>query len=88
VPVKVMLTVETRGGSPSCIEASVWDNELEKFQSIPWLGDDLLFAVETARCAATVVARDLVIPDSTPDETCRFRYPLEFAWDEEPRGGL
>ena len=69
VPVKVMLTIETRGGSPSCVEPSVRDNE-------------------TARCAATVVARDLVIPDSTPDETCRFRYPLKFTWGEEPRGGL
>ncbi|MDP6944744.1 MAG: hypothetical protein QF464_11385, partial [Myxococcota bacterium] len=25
---------------------------------------------ETARCVATVVARHLVIPGSTPDETC------------------
>ncbi len=78
VPVQVKLTIETRGGSPSCVEASVWDNELEKFQSIPWLGDDLLFAAETARCAATVVARDLVLPDSPPDEHCRWNSPLHF----------
>jgi len=69
VPVKVMLTIETQGGSPSCVERSVLDNE-------------------TARCAATVVARDLVIPDSAADETCRFRYPLKFAWGEEPRSDL
>ena len=69
VPVKVMLTIETQGGTPSCVDRSVRDNE-------------------TALCAATVVARDLVIPESTPDETCRFVYPLKFAWDEEPGGEL
>jgi hypothetical protein len=33
---------------------------------------------ETARCVAAVVARDLQIPGSTPDETCRFTYPFRF----------
>ena len=69
VPVEVMLTIEARGGSPTCVDRSVRDNE-------------------TARCAATVVARELVIPDSPPDETCRFLYPLKFAWDEEPHDDL
>jgi len=69
VPVTVMLTIETQGGSPSCVEPSVLDNE-------------------TARCAATVVARNLVIPGSTADATCRFNYPLKFTWSDEPHSDL
>jgi len=76
VPLKIKLTIETRGGLPSCVEPSVWVNELEKFQSIPWLTDDQLSDAETARCAAAVVARDLVLPDSPPEEHCRWNSRL------------
>lgn len=77
VPVKVELTIETRGGLPSCVEASVWVNELEKFQSIPWLADDRLSEAEMARCAAAIVARGLVLPESSPDEHCRWSSRLD-----------
>ncbi len=79
--VKVKLTIETRGGSPSCVEASVWDKDLERFQSLSWLHDGLRSAGETARCAATIVARDLALPDSPPDEHCRWSTPLHLSWD-------
>ena len=78
VQAKVRLTIETRGGAPSCVEASVWDKELEAYQSVAWLHEGLLSAAETARCAATVVARDLVFPGSPSDEHCRWNFPLSF----------
>ena len=78
VPVKVRLTIETRGGSPACVEASVWLSELEKFQALPWLPDERLSEAETARCAAAVVARGLVLPDSPPEEHCRWHSPVHF----------
>ena len=77
-PIQISLTIETRGGTPSCVEASVWVNELEKFQTLPWLADDLVLAAETARCAASVVARDLVLPESPPDAHCRWNMPIHF----------
>ena len=77
-PIQISLTVETRGGTPSCVEASVWVNELEKFQTLPWLADDLILAAETARCAASVVARDLVLPESPADAHCRWNMPIHF----------
>jgi len=77
-PVQVKLTIETRGGTPSCIEASVWVEELEKFQTIPWLADEEVLAAETARCAAAIVARDLVLPESSPDDHCRWNFPIQF----------
>lgn len=76
--VRVKLTIETHGGSPSCVEASVWDKDLEAYQSVRWLHDGLLSAGETARCAATVVAGALVLPDSSPDEHCRWNFPIHF----------
>jgi len=85
VPVKINLTIETQGGSPSCVEASVWANELEKFQSLPWLPDDQFAEAEMARCAAAVVARNLVLPESPPDEHCRWSSQYSSHVDEELR---
>ena len=77
-PVQVKLTIETRGGTPSCVEASVWLHDLEKFQTIPWLADEQVLAAETARCAAAIVARDLVLPESSQDDHCRWNFPILF----------
>ena len=59
LPIELSVTIETKGGAASCVDASVRDTE-------------------TARCVAAVVARDLRIPDSPPDETCGFRFPFKF----------
>ena len=77
-PVQVKLTIETRGGTPSCVEASVWLHDLEKFQTIPWLADEQALAAETARCAAAIVARDLILAESSPDDHCRWNFPIRY----------
>ena len=76
--VNISLTVETRGGRPTCVEPSVWVAPLEKYQSLHWLSEDRESEAEVARCAAAVVARYLVLPESPEDEHCRWDSTLFF----------
>ena len=70
--VSVRLTIETRGGRPTCVDPSVWVAPLEKYQSLRWLSDERKTEAEVARCAAEVFARHFVLPDSAESEHCRW----------------
>ena len=77
-PVNVRVTIETKGGRPTCVDPSVWVASLEKHQSLKWLSEDRKAEAELARCAAAAIARHFVLPDSPEDEQCRWSSGLLF----------
>ena len=56
---------------------------VETLAGAPTCVEPTVLGKETVRCVATVVARELRLAGSTPDEACGFTYPFKFQMSDE-----